>query len=383
MNPRDLSDHVAYQAGRGIEEVARELDRDPAEFVKLASNENPHGPSPAATVAIRETSATVSSYPKAAHADLTAAIAGEWDVGSEQIWLANGGDGALDYLHRATLEPGDEILVPDPGFAYYGMSARFHHGDVATYPVEREDDFEQTADAVLSAYDGERIVYLTSPHNPTGTTVPLEDVRQVAAETDDETLVVVDEAYGEFADVESAAGLIDGCDGAAGSVEETEARDDVAVLRTFSKAYGLAGVRLGYAIVPEPWADAYARVNTPFAASELACRAGMAALGDEEHVRRTVETACESRAYMQAEIDAHVWPSEGNFVLVAVGDANAVAEAMQERGVIVRDCTSFGLPGCIRITCGTEDETQRAVETLNEVLASGIGDTDAAGVGDA
>ncbi|WP_121744731.1 histidinol-phosphate transaminase [Natronorubrum halophilum] len=362
MQPRDLSDHVAYEAGRGIEEVARELGRDPSEFVKLASNENPHGPSPAAAVAIRETASSVSSYPKAAHADLTGAIADRWDVDDEQVWLANGGDGAIDYLSRAVLEPEDTILVPSPGFAYYGMSARFHHGDVREYALEREDDFAQTADDVLSAYDGDRIVYLTSPHNPSGSTIALEEVEAIAAETDADTLVVVDEAYGEFADRESALSLTEGRNG-------FDARDDIAVLRTFSKAYGLAGVRLGYAVVPEAWADAYARVNTPFAASELACRAGLAAIDDDEHVKRTVETTVESRAYMREHIEAHVWESEGNFALVDVGDASTVAEEMQDRGVIVRDCSSFGLPGCIRITCGTEDETERAVETLNEILA--------------
>ena len=362
MQPRDLSDHVAYEAGRGIEEVARELGRDPSEFVKLASNENPHGPSPAAAVAIRETASSVSSYPKSAHTDLTEAVADRWDVDAAQVWLANGGDGALDYLARAMLEPGDTVLVPSPGFAYYGMSARYHHGDVREYALEREADFAQTPETVLESYEGDRIVYLTSPHNPSGSTIALEDVERVAEETDDDTLLVVDEAYGEFADRDSAVALIEGRDG-------FDARDDIAVLRTFSKAYGLAGVRLGYAVVPGEWGDAYARVNTPFAASELACRAGLAALEDEEHVDRTVETVLESRAYMRDTIDAHVWPSEGNFVLVAVGDAAAVAREMQERGVIVRDCTSFGLPGCIRITCGTTEATERAVETLNDVLA--------------
>ncbi|AFZ74714.1 histidinol-phosphate transaminase [Natronobacterium gregoryi] len=362
MQPRDLSDHVAYEAGRGIEEVARELDRDPEEFVKLASNENPHGPSPAAAVAIRETASNASSYPKAAHADLTTEIADRWAVADEQVWLANGGDGAIDYLSRAVLEPGDSTLVPSPGFAYYGMSARFHHGEVREYELSKDDDFSQDAETVLESYDGDRIVYLTSPHNPSGSTIPLKEVVEIAERTDEKTLVVVDEAYGEFADRKSAVAPIEGRDG-------FEARDDIAVLRTFSKAYGLAGVRLGYAVVPDEWADAYARVNTPFAASELACRAGLAAIDDDEHVQRTVETASDSRAYMRDNLETHVWESEGNFVLVDVGDAERVAEETQERGVIVRDCTSFGLPDCLRITCGTETETERAVETINEVLA--------------
>ncbi len=358
MNTRDLSDHATYEAGRGIEEVARRLGRDPREFVTLSSNENPHGPSPAAVEAIRETAGEVNDYPKAAHADLREAIGDRWGVDPRKVWLANGGDGAIDYLSRAFLEPDDDVLVPSPGFAYYGMSSRFHHGDVREYALSKGDDFRQDAETVLGTYDGERIIYLTSPHNPTGSTIPIEEIETIAEGTGEETLVVVDEAYGEFADRESALALV-----------EEEGREDVAVLRTFSKAYGLAGLRLGYALVPGTWAGAYARVNTPFAASEIACRAGLAALEDTEHVARSVDSAAAARVAFEERVEAPVWESEGNFVLIEVGDASAVTEALQERGVIVRDCTSFGLSDCIRITCGTEAETDRAIEELNAVLA--------------
>jgi histidinol-phosphate aminotransferase len=355
MEPRDLSDHDEYRAGRGTEEVARELGLDPGGLIKLASNENPFGPGPRAVEALREAAGTAHTYPKASHADLVAALADRWDVDSRQVWLANGGDGALDYLARAALDPGDEVLVPTPGFAYYGMSARFHHGEVATYEISKADDFALTADAVLSGYDGQRAVYLTSPHNPSGGTFSLSAVETIADRTAEETLVVVDEAYGEYADGESVRTLLDD-------------RDDVAILRTFSKAYGLAGVRLGYALVPEAWADAYARVATPFAASELACRAGIAALEDDEHVEKSVETARWAREHVREELAAPTWPSQGNFVLAEVGDAEGVADACQRRGIILRDCSSFGLPGCVRITCGTEAETREAVATINEVL---------------
>ncbi|SNZ04529.1 histidinol-phosphate aminotransferase [Natronoarchaeum philippinense] len=357
MQPRDLSAHVEYVAGRGIEEVARELGREPDELIKLASNENAFGPSPKAVEAIRDRAASVHSYPKASHADLAERLAERWAVDPEQVWLANGGDGALDYLARAMLEPGDEVLVPAPGFAYYEMSARYHHGTVNEYQLSKDDEFAQTADTVLSAYDGERIVYLTSPHNPTGTVVAPAEIERIAAETDEETLVVVDEAYGEFADVDSA-------------IELVEQRDDVAVLRTFSKAYGLAGLRLGYAVTPSEWADAYARINTPFAASEIACRAGLAALDDDAHVEKTVETVEWARSYIDDAVEAPTYDSQGNFVLIEVGDASGVAEALKHKGVIVRDCTSFGLDDCIRVTCGTKPETRRAVDALNEVLAA-------------
>ncbi len=356
MQPRDLSAHVAYEAGGGVEEAARDLGVEPDDLVALSSNENPLGPSPEAAAAIREAAGRANSYPKAAHADLVARLAERWGLASEQVWLANGGDGALDYLARAVVEPGDRVLVPSPGFSYYGMSARFHHGAVAEYAVPKAEDFPLTAESVLSAYDGERVVYLNTPHNPSGGEIPPGDVAAVAEGTDAETLVVVDEAYGEFGDRESAAALLDD-------------RDDVAVIRTFSKAYGLAGVRLGYALVPREWAGAYARVNTPFAASEVACRAGIAALSDDEHVERTVAAARWGREHLHEHVAARTWESAANFVLVEVGDATGVADALRtEHHVLVRDCTSFGLPDCIRVTCGTREQTRAVAAAIDEVV---------------
>ena len=361
MQPRDLSDHSPYVPGRGVEEVARDRGLDPDDLIKLSSNENPHGPSPAAIEAIRDHADRVHQYPKSSHTDLTAKIAEKWDVTTEQVWVSPGADGSIDYFARAALEPGDEVLVPEPGFAYYGMSARYHHGEVTEYELDAADGFAQDAETVLGAYGGERIVYVTSPHNPSGSTMPLDEVEAIADATAEETLVVVDEAYGEFAAVDSAIPLVD-------------ERDDVAVLRTFSKAYGLAGLRIGYGVVPEAWGEAYAKVNTPFAANELACRAALAALDDESHVEESVESARWAREYIATELDAPTVESAGNFVLAEVGDAERVAEAAQERGVIIRDCTSFGLPSHVRISTGTRDETREAVERLNETLADlGLG----------
>jgi histidinol-phosphate aminotransferase len=377
MEPRDLSAHERYEAGRGIEEVARELGRDPSEFVKLASNENPHGPSPAAVEAVRDGAQEVHRYPTATHADLRGALADRWDVDPAQVWLSPGADGALDYLARAMLEPDDAVLVPDPGFAYYSMSARYAHGRTRTYTVEGPE-FEQTAATVLSAYDGERMVYLTAPHSPTGAPFTPSAVERVAAETDPDTLVVADEAYGEYTAAPSLATAVGGAARsrpfpdptaveAAPDPVETD-RDDIAVLRTFSKAYGLAGLRAGYALVPESWADAYAAINTPFATNDLACRGALAALDDDDHVDRSVESAVWAREYLRTELSVPVRESEANFVLAEVGNAAAVADRAKERGVIVRDCTSFGLPGHLRVSCGTREETRRAASVLNEVF---------------
>lgn len=352
MQPRDLSSHTAYIPGRGHEEVARELDLDPDALLTLASNENALGPSPAAVAAIDSASATVHRYPKAAHTDLTVALADHWHVEPSQIWLANGGDGAIDYLSRAVLEPGDGILVPNPGFAYYAMSAQFHHGTVRTYPMALERDFAIEPAAILDAYDGERMVYITSPHNPSGSTIEPTAVIDLATQLD-ETLIVVDEAYGEFSDVESV-------------IPHLHDVENVASIRTFSKVYGLAGLRLGYAVVPTSWSTAYAQVNTPFAASEIACRAGLAALDDIEHVDRSVSLAARSRERMREHLAMRTWPSQANFILADVGDATQVTAALESQGILVRDCSSFGLSNCIRITCATDADTHTVVKAVND-----------------
>ncbi len=355
MQTRDLSAHIPYSAGRGVEEVARDLGLDPDGLVKLSSNENPFGPSPDAIEAVKAAADRIHTYPKAAHTDLTEAVADNWEVEPAQVWLTAGGDGLLDYFGRTFLTEDDRVLAPDPGFAYYPMSARYHGAGVDQYRIEKATGFEQTAEAVLESYDDHRIIYVTTPHNPTGSEMPLAEIERLAEQTGEETLVVVDEAYGHFTDQPSARPLLDG-------------RDDIAILRTFSKAYGLAGLRLGYGLVPTEWADAYERVNTPFAVNMLACEAGLAALGDEDHVEKTVETAKWAKEYMYENLSARTWESGGNFVLAEVGDASAVAGATQAEGVIIRDCSSFGLPECVRITCGTREGTRRAVETLNEVV---------------
>ena len=361
MPLRDLSDHIEYVPGRGATAVAKERGLDPESVLVLSSNENALGPSPLAVEAITAAAPTIHRYPKASHLALTTKLARQWEVDPSQVWLANGGDGALDYLSRALLTPADTVLVPDPGFAYYGMSARFHHGDVTTYAVSRATDFRLDADSILAAYSDERIIYLTSPHNPSGSTMALEEIETIAADTPEETVIVVDEAYGEFSDTDSAISLV-------------RSRSDVAILRSFSKVYGLAGIRLGYAIVPSAWDGAYSRVNTPFAVSEIACQAGIAALDDTDHLSQTVEMARHGRAFIRETVEANTWPSGGNFVLVDVGDAEEVTDALFDRGIIVRDCSSFGLESCIRITVAPEEHLTQAVTAINDILSSRSGD---------
>lgn len=351
---RDLSALEEYVPGRGVDEVAREHGMEPDDLAKLASNENPLGPPPAAVDAIHDAADGVNVYPTALHNDVREAVAEHAGAPPENVVLGPGADGVFDTVGRAVLEDGDCVLTPYPGFSYYGMSARNLGGYERSYSLEEEDGFEYDARRIAEAHEGEKIVYITTPNNPTGTTATLDEVERVADAVDG--LVFVDEAYWEFSDRESAVRL---------ALE----RDDVAVARTFSKAHGLAGLRVGYGVVPDEIASAYRKVVTPFCVGSVSLKAARAALGDEDHLRDSVELARWGREYMAENLDAPTYDTEANFVLADVSphDAGDVAQELERRGVIVRDTTSFGLSECIRVSVGTREETERAVEEINDV----------------
>ncbi len=323
--------------------------------LRLGTNENPLGPSPRAVEAVRRDATRMHRYPSRPHAALDRALADQWNVETEQIWIGAGAVSVIDTLTRAMVEPGEAILRPEPGFSYFGRSNRSHYGTERTYPLHKSDDFALDVDELLATYEGEPIVYLNSPHNPTGATASLEAMEAVVQGTDDETLVVVDEAYGHFTDDPSAVGLM----------RET---DRVAVLRTFSKSHGLAGARIGYGIMPESIAPAYDRVSTPFGVSRMASVAALGALEDDSFLERSVAVARASRSYLHEHIDCRTWASEANFVLVEVGDARSATNRLEDAGLEVRDCTPFGLDDCIRITVGTSEQTRRAVSIVNAVI---------------
>ena len=355
---RDLSALDEYVPGRGVEEVAREHGMEPDELAKLASNENPLGPPPEAVEAIHEAASGVNVYPTALHNDVRDEVAEKLDAPPENVVLGAGADGVFDTVGRAVIEDDDGVLTPEPGFSYYGMCARNIGGYERSYSLERGDGegrtFEYDADRIVEAYEGEKVVYITTPNNPTGTTTTLNVVEKVADSV--EGLVFVDEAYQEFSEGETAVPL---------GLE----RDDVAVARTFSKAYGLAGLRVGYGVLPDELASAYRKVVTPFCVGSVSLYAARGALGDEEHLHESVELARWGREYMANELDAPTYETEANFVLADVSpkSASEVTDELERRGVIVRDTTSFGLPECIRVSVGTREDTRRAVEEINEV----------------
>jgi len=380
MQPRDLSAHAPYVPGKGIEEVARELGVEPDELVKLSSNENPHGPSPAAVEAAQSAAEGVHHYPKASHTDLTVGRDTRAGVGVARR-------GRLAGLRLAS------GVGTRPGSARPRAGVRLLLDEHAL-PPRRGDDLRTPRGRRVPAGRRDRALGVRRPTDrlrhlpaqPDRDGVPTEELRELLAAVDDDTLVAVDEAYGEYTERASAAELLD-------------EYDNLAVTRTFSKAYGLAGLRIGYALVPASWGEVYAQINTPFAANEVGLRAALAALDDDDHVEQSVETAAWAREYMAERLGVPTVDGAGNFLLAAVGGVEtegtdvaaetpgaAVAAAAKRRGVIVRATGSFGLPEHVRISCGTREETRTAVETLNDVFAeleATAFDPDAAGPPDA
>jgi histidinol-phosphate aminotransferase len=343
-----------YVGGRSLGEAARVLDLDPRKVVKLNSNESPLGPSPRALRALRALR-DLHRYPPPRPRDLVAAIARRERLPEGCVAVCGGSDAAVETLLRLVLEPGDRTVAPVPTFPYYAIATRLAGGVPVAVPRDRS--LRTSARALLARADRRtRIVWLASPNNPTGDAVDRAEIRALLEGLPD-ALVVVDEAYGEFAGRTVAPWV--------------RRFGNLVVLRTFSKAYGLAGVRLGYALLPEPLRPPFDKAATPFPVSAPAVAAGLAALADRAHLRRTVETVRRGRALLRKRVPFTTYPSEANFVLADLSPLRAprVAEALFRKGVLVRDCSRMeGCgPGHLRITVGTAEQNRRVVAALRAV----------------
>ncbi|HET8688921.1 MAG TPA: histidinol-phosphate transaminase [Methanosarcina sp.] len=355
----EIFDIAEYVPGKSIEEIASAYGLDPASIIKLGSNENPLGPSPKAVQALVDTAPCANIYPSADAIELREALSKFTGFPvSNLIASGPGMDGLLDGLCRLIIEKGDEVIVPTPTFAYYELPARACGGKPVF--VRREKDFSVDPEKLLEA-ESERtkIIFLCSPNNPSGNLLPENDLRKILENT--RALVFVDEAYVEFAD-RNLAGLI-------------KEYDNLVVGRTFSKVFGLAGLRLGYGIMPEWLAKEYIRAATPFSVSLPALKAGIAALSDIEHLRKSIKVAKEGREYLKEKIPFVVYPSQANFVLVDVAPlkAKAVTESLMKKGIIVRSCDSFREAGdtLIRITVGTSEQNEKVVRAFETVKNEG------------
>ncbi len=358
--------HIAalepYKPGKPIEELERELGISGS--VKLASNENPLGPSPRASAAARAALAGIHRYPDGACFELRARLATRLGVGPEQLVFGCGSDELLELVAKAFLGAGDEAVFAWPSFAMYPIVAQGMGATPVRVPLDAGlvHDLPALAAAITPRT---RVVMVCNPNNPTGTTVGAEAFDRFARALPDDVVLVIDEAYREYArrpDFPDALAWV-------------ARRPGTLVLRTFSKIYGLAGLRIGYGVADSALAGWLERARHPFNVSRVAEVAACAALDDDEHVTRSQRTNAEGAAWLERELGAcglHVWPSDANFVLVRVG-VPGVYEALLREGVIVRPMAGFGLPDCIRITIGLPEENERCVKALRRVVEAAGG----------
>ena len=349
-----------YQPGKPLSELEREYGISGA--IKLASNENPLGPSPLGLAAAREALAEVELYPDSHGFALKQALSAALGVGADQLVLGNGSNEILQLVARAFLNPGDEVVVAQYAFAIFTTEAVSAGGRVVTVPAK---DWGADLPAMRAAVtERTRLIFLANPNNPTGTWHRAAELLAFLEALPEHVVVVLDEAYCEY-------------------VSEPDYPNGLAwlarfpnllVSRTFSKIYGLAGLRLGYGVASVEMADLLNRLREPFSVNNLALAAGAAALADEAHVTRSRELNAQGLAELAAacqRLGLDFIPSVGNFIAVDVGrPAGPVYEALLRQGIIVRPLAPYGMPRHLRITIGTHAQMQRLLAALPKALAA-------------
>ena len=349
-----------YVPGKPVDELARELGLDPAGIVKLASNENPLGPSPKALEAIRAELAELTRYPDGNGFELKKQLAARCGVGMDQVTLGNGSNDILDLVARAWLCPGRNAVFSQYAFAVYPIATQAVGAASKVVPAV---DYGHDLEAMLAAIDADtRVVFLANPNNPTGSWFGPDALEQFLSRVPADVLVVLDEAYIEFA---SGDELPDG-------LTYLARYPNLLVSRTFSKAYGLASLRVGYALSSPQVAAVLNRVRQPFNVNSLAMAAACAALEDADYLAASRRVNDEGMAQLEAGLAALglQWiASRGNFICVDFGrDAAPINTGLLERGVIVRPVAGYGMPNFLRVSIGLPAENQRFLDALAEVL---------------
>jgi histidinol-phosphate aminotransferase len=347
-----------YVAGKPLEELEREYGI--ADAVKLASNENPLGPSPMAVEAIRRGISNLHRYPDGDGHDFCQCLSDRLKVKPENIVLGNGSDDIIAMLARVLLQPGDEVLLPQPSFLFYDIVTK----TAGAVPVEVPLKNHATdLDGMLNQISPKtRLVFVNNPHNPTGSLVLKEALEAFIEALPANIVLVVDEAYIEFVREPNCPS----------SIDYLNSERFVVGLRTFSKAYGLAGLRVGYGLMPPLLAELLNRVRQPFNVNSLAQVAAIAALEDETFLKKTVQLVFRELDFMYAALDElgiDYLKSQANFFLIQVHkNADEVFEDLLSQGVIVRSMTGYGYPDCIRVNVGLREENIRLLQALEKVL---------------
>jgi histidinol-phosphate aminotransferase len=353
-----------YQAGKPISEVAREFGLDESAIVKLASNENPFGVPESAKQAMAAAAAELGRYPDANGFDLKAALSKRYEVPADWITLGNGSNDILEIAAHAFVERGQSVVYAQYSFAVYALATQ---GVGARHIVVPAKNHGHDLPAMLAAIeDDTRLVFLANPNNPTGTFIKAAEIEDFLSKVPAHVVVVLDEAYNEFLAKEDQFE----------SAQWVKKYPNLLVSRTFSKAYGLAGLRVGFAIAQPALTDLMNRIRQPFNVNALAQAAAVAALNDQAFLQRSAENNREGYAQLVEAFDKlglEYVPSYGNFVLVKVGDDTGAGArinlALLKQGVIVRPVGNYGLPEWLRISIGLPEENEVLIEALTHALA--------------
>ncbi len=361
----DVREFTPYSPGLSMEEIKERYGL--TRVVKLASNENPLGASPLVKRVLARKADMVFRYPRAGNPALVAALAAAHHVPPACVVAGNGSDEIIDLLVRVTCRPGqDNVVAFAPCFSIYVQQTRLCGVELRQPPLGPDFAFDLPALA-RACDDRTALVFLTNPDNPSGYAVPADQVVALAGSLPPKALLVVDEAYVDFAAPEADYSML----------ARWGQCDNVVVLRTFSKLYGLAGLRLGFGVMPEWLADYLLRVRLPFSVNLLAEAAGIAALEDRPFLQASRDTVLRGRALLAetlAALGCRVHPSQANFLMFAPPPgcaAKALFTAMLERGIIIRSLASYGLPDLLRVSIGNDEENELFLAAMKDILAHG------------
>ncbi len=349
-----------YVPGKPVEEVERELGLK--NVIKLASNENPLGASPLAITAMQENAPKMNIYPDGNCFYLKEALAKKLNLSPEQLIFGNGSDEILSFLTMVYVQEGEEAVMVAPSFSEYDFAMRLMGGTPRQVPLVGED-FSYDFDAILDAVNEKtRMIFICSPNNPTGSIVRKKELDRFMEKLPDHILLVLDQAYIEYVDdSEHPTGL-----------DYIDEGKPVILLRTFSKIYGLAGLRIGYGIAPEDIIRDLNRVREPFNVNAMAQKAALAALDDDEHLEQSRNQVIKSRklfAEELARLGLKPVPDQANFCFIDIKvDSKEAFQALMKKGVIVRTGDIFGFPSYIRVTYGTDEQNNRFIKALKEVF---------------
>ncbi len=357
--PEHVRQMAPYQAGKPIGEVAREYGLDETEIVKLASNENPLGMPASARHAIALAAADLGRYPDANGFELKRALASRYQVSESCITLGNGSNDVLELIAHTLVSQGDEVIYSQYSFIVYALATQALGATAVVVPAK---DHGHDLDAMAAAVtDQTRLIFIANPNNPTGTYLTAQAIENFLTKVPSRIAVVLDEAYNEYLAPELQFD----------SSQWLKRFPNLVVSRTFSKAYGLAGLRVGFALASAELTDLMNRVRQPFNVNSLAQAAAVAALADVDFLKRSAtlnRAGLKSLAEGFDRLGLHYLPSFGNFILVKVGDANAINEKLLKAGVIVRPVAGYGLPEWLRVSVGLPHENDKFLQAMQAIL---------------